>query len=64
MKAADLRKLAPDELEARIRELRDQLFNQRVKHATGQLSDTAGLRKSRRDLSRALTVRAERKESA
>jgi large subunit ribosomal protein L29 len=63
MKAADLRKLAADELEARIRELRDQLFNQRIKHATGQLADTASLRKARRDLARSLTVRAEREES-
>jgi large subunit ribosomal protein L29 len=63
MKAADLRKLAADELEARIRELRDQVFNQRIKHATGQLADTASLRKARRDLARSLTVRAEREES-
>ncbi len=62
MKAADLRKLAADELDARVRELRDGLFNLRIKHATGQLAQGASLRKARRDLARTLTVQRERKE--
>jgi large subunit ribosomal protein L29 len=56
MKPADLRRLQTDELQARIRELRDSLFNLRVKHATGQIEDTASLRTTRRDLARALTL--------
>jgi large subunit ribosomal protein L29 len=59
MKARDLRKLQVDELDARIRELRDSLFDLRVKHATGQMENTASLKGTRRDLARALTVRAE-----
>ena len=59
MKPADLRKLQPDELEARIRELRDGLFNLRVKHATGQIENTANLRVNRRELARALSVQSE-----
>lgn len=64
MKPADLRQLTPDELEARVRELRDSLFNVKVKHATGQLENTATLRETRRDLARALTIRAERSRRA
>jgi large subunit ribosomal protein L29 len=60
VKPEDLRQLTPEELEARIRDLRDQVFNLRVKHATGQLQATAGLRTTRRDLARALSVRNER----
>ena len=60
MKAADLRQLTDEELEAKVRELRDGLFDARVKFSTGQLEGTAGLRRARRDLARALTLRAER----
>ena len=60
MKAADLRQLTEDELEARVRELRDGLFNLRIKHATGQLEDTASIRAARRTLARALSVTSQR----
>ncbi|MFQ5514727.1 MAG: 50S ribosomal protein L29 [Myxococcota bacterium] len=56
-----LRQLQDDELEARIAELRDELFRARVKHGTGQLENTALLKKTRREIARALTVRAERR---
>lgn len=58
MKAKGLRGLQPDELEARIGELKAALFDLRIKHATGQLENSAGLRWARRDLARALTVRS------
>jgi large subunit ribosomal protein L29 len=57
MRARDLRQLTPEELEARIRELREQVFGLHTKHSTGQLENTASLRQTRRDLARALTVR-------
>ncbi len=60
MKAVELRQLTEDELEARVRELRDGLFNLRIKHATGQLEDTASIRAARRDLARALSVTSQR----
>ena len=63
MKPGDLRQLTPEELQARIRRLRDQLLNLRVKHATGQLDSTAGLQSTRRDLARALTVRTQGAEA-
>ena len=60
MKAGEMRQLTDDELQARVRELRDGLFNLRIKHATGQLEDTASVRAARRDLARALSVASER----
>jgi large subunit ribosomal protein L29 len=63
MKPGDLRRLTAEELEARIRQLQDQAFSLRTKHATGQLEKTASLRTTRRDLARALTVRNERRRA-
>ena len=64
MKPADLRKLSDAELADRVREMRNQLFDLRIKHATQQLEKSAGLREARRDLARALTVQAEREEKS
>lgn len=63
MRAEDLRQLTPEELDARIRELRDRGFKLRVDHATGQLANSASLRATRRDLARALTVKRQRERS-
>ena len=60
MKSQDLRQLTVDELNARIRQLREELFGNGIKQATGQLENTAGLRITRRDLARALTVQHEK----
>jgi len=56
VKAKELRELAHEELVAKGRELRDQLFNARIKKATGQLENTALLRALRRDVARVETV--------
>ena len=60
MKAKDLRQLQDDELAARVAEFRDGLFNLKIKHATGQLEDSASVRVARRELARALTISSER----
>ncbi len=60
MKAPDFRKLTDEELESRVVESRENLFEARLKLSTGQLENTARVRTARRDLARALTVRKER----
>jgi large subunit ribosomal protein L29 len=60
VKASDLRQLTPEELDLRLRELQNTLFDAKIKHATGQLANSAKLRTTRRDLARALTVSSER----
>ena len=47
----------------KIRETRDELFNAKVKHATGQLEDTAKLGRLRRDVARLSTVLQEKREA-
>ena len=56
MKASEIRDLSEQELLAKSRELRDELFNVRVKRSTGQLENTAKLGQLRRDVARVETV--------
>jgi large subunit ribosomal protein L29 len=60
MKANELRDLDDRELEKRVTELAKELFGLRFANATGELDDTAGVGRARRDLARALTVARER----
>lgn len=60
MKAKELRDMPDDELLEQIGTLRKDLFGLRFANATGELEDTAGLGRAKRDLARALTVARER----
>ena len=55
-KAAELRELDDDELVGRLAETRQELFNLRFQHATGQLDNSARLRQLRRDIARMNTL--------
>jgi large subunit ribosomal protein L29 len=61
MKAGELRDLSSDELETKSRELRGELFNVKVKRATGQLENIAMLAHLRRDIARVETVLREKR---
>ncbi len=61
MKATEIRDLAMEELEAKSRELRGELFNVKVKRSTGQLESTALLMQLRRDIARVETVLREKR---
>jgi large subunit ribosomal protein L29 len=63
MNAAELKGLALEELAQKERETRAELFNAKVKHATGQLEDTAKLNILRRDIARVATILHERREA-
>jgi large subunit ribosomal protein L29 len=60
MKARELRDLDDSELTKRVAELGKEVFGLRFANATGELDDTAGLGRAKRDLARALTVARER----
>jgi large subunit ribosomal protein L29 len=55
----ELRQLSPQDLEARVAELKRQLFDLKSKHNTGVLDSTADLVKTKRDIARCLTVKRE-----
>ncbi len=63
MKAQELRELSGEELQAKSSDLRGELFNAKVKHATGQLEDTARIGTLRRDIARVETVLREKRET-
>jgi len=60
VKGKDLVELGDHELEQRLKQSREELFNLRFQHATGQLENTGRLHQVRRDIARILTVRSAR----
>ncbi len=60
MRASEIRLMSDEELRAKEEELRKTLFNLRIQKATGQLTNTALLKQTKRDLARVLTVIRER----
>jgi large subunit ribosomal protein L29 len=60
MRPADLRDLSANELAEHIATARRELFGLRFQHATGELDNTAGLRRAKREVARALTVARQR----
>jgi len=60
MKPTDLRDLTETELAEHVKTARRDLFGLRFQHATGELDNTAGLRRAKKEIARALTVAAER----
>lgn len=59
MKASDIRKLTPEEMEAKIASLQQELFNLRFQHKTGQLENPKKLMLIKRDISRLMTIKHE-----
>ncbi len=59
-KPADLREFEDDELESRLREAKEELFNLRFQAATGQLDNHGRLKVVRRDIARIYTLMRER----
>jgi len=64
MDVAELRDLTVDDLEARAKELEDQLFRMRIQQSLGQLDAPLKLRFTRRDLARIKTVITEKQRAA
>jgi large subunit ribosomal protein L29 len=64
MKAREIRDMADAELDKHVATLRKDVFGLRFANATGELDDTAGMARTRRDLARALTVARERASAA
>jgi large subunit ribosomal protein L29 len=60
MKAGQVHDLADDQLIEFVGKARQEVFNLRFQHATGQLENTARLNTAKRDLARGLTVARQR----
>lgn len=64
MKAEDVRELGNEELNVRIRELREEQFRLRFRSATQELENSAVLGGIRRDIARMKTILRERELAA
>lgn len=66
MKAAELREMTPAELRRKYADLKKDLFNLRMQHATNQLDNPIVIRETRRDIARVMTFikQNETKEAA
>jgi large subunit ribosomal protein L29 len=60
LRPKELRDLTDAELEDKLHERRQELFNLRFQSATGALENSARLRLAKREIARILTVRNER----
>jgi large subunit ribosomal protein L29 len=64
VKASELSDLPYEELQEKMTEVKEELFNLRFQLATNQLDNTARLREVRRDIARIATVMREQEIDA
>ena len=64
MRARELRELTDDELDRKLADTRQELFNLRFQSATGALENAARLTHTKREIARILTIRNERQSEA
>ena len=60
MKTTDIRKMSTEEINNKIKELKDELFDLRMKQATASLEKTHQINVDRKDIARLKTVLSER----
>ena len=56
----DLRKLSADELNKKLKELKEELFNLRFQHAINQLDNPQKIVEVKRNIARVMTVLSEK----
>ncbi|MGE0527250.1 MAG: 50S ribosomal protein L29 [Bdellovibrionales bacterium] len=56
MKYAEIKDLTSSEMRKRVMQLREELFEARMKHSLGQLGSPLDIRKKRKDLARLKTA--------
>jgi large subunit ribosomal protein L29 len=60
VKGSEVHALDDHDLVERLRQAREEAFNLRFRHATGELEDSSSLGSARRDVARLLTVARQR----
>ena len=64
MKAKELHELTVDELNTKLKELTEELFNLRFRHAIGQLENPASLKNVKKEIAKIKTILRERELAA
>ena len=60
MKNKDIRNLSGDELNKKVSELKNELFNLRFQLATGQLDNPSTIKSVKKDIARVKSIQRER----
>ena len=60
MKAKELRDMTNEELNSKLKELKQELFNLRFSNATGQLANPMQINTCKKDIARLKTILTER----
>ena len=61
IKISEIRELSTEELQVRLRDLKQEGLNLRLQQSTGQLENSARLRLVRREAARVMTVLSDRR---
>lgn len=59
-KSSEIHAMHDIELVEKLKEARQDAFNLRLRHATGELENSAGLSRAKRDVARLLTIARQR----
>ena len=64
MKTKEIRELTVEELNTKLKELKEELFNLRFRHAVGQLDNPASLNTCKKDIAKVKTILREKELAA
>lgn len=64
MKTKEIRELTAEELNTKLKELKEELFNLRFRHAIGQLENPASLNTCKKDIAKVKTILREKELAA
>jgi large subunit ribosomal protein L29 len=56
MKPSEIREMSPDEMQQKLKDLKEELFNLRFQLEVGQLENSARLKQTKKDIARVRTV--------
>jgi len=60
MKAKDFREMTTEELNTKVKDLKEELFNLRFSHATGSIANPMSLNTIKKDIAKVKTIIKER----
>jgi len=56
MKASEIREFSREEMQLKVKDLREEIFNLRFQHETGQLENPQKIKQLKRDVARIKTI--------
>jgi large subunit ribosomal protein L29 len=59
MKSSEINEMRPDEMQRKISDLKEELFNLRFQHEIGQLENPQKMKQIKRDIARIYTISRE-----